>query len=353
MITLQMPPAAAKQTQPAASTPANPANPANPATGDADPALAANKPSLFAFLLAQQTAAGAGAVPGGGKAGVTAGNAEEDTATEAKGGDPSAAAPWMWLHTALPRDAACKDPKSLTPAGTASALEAAGTAGAQGPLPGSAGAQALAAAPDSPTAHSAGVGQKNAADEFAALSAATEPSPQRHGTETPLPQLQAQPANEAAPAPAAKAAPVEVPIESKVGTPRWTRDIHQSVTMLVQARASVAELRLTPADMGPIQIRIDFSDKQPSVSISVQQTDTRNALDAALPRLREMMAESGITLGGAGVEQHGRPGDAPGDQARFAWQGRDGTAASPAPVADPFIPAARPIAIDQLVDTYA
>jgi flagellar hook-length control protein FliK len=144
-----------------------------------------------------------------------------------------------------------------------------------------------------------------------------------------------------------------VPIESKVGTPRWTRDIHQSVSMLVQSRTSVAELRLTPADMGPIQIRIDFSEKQPSVSISVQQADTRNALDAALPRLRDMMAESGITLGGAGVEQHGRPSDTPGDQARFAWQGREQAAPLPVAATDQFAPQVRTIALDQLVDTYA
>jgi flagellar hook-length control protein FliK len=237
---------------------------------------------------------------------------------------------------------------------TESALDAAaGSGAATAATPGAANAQALAATTEAAPGQTTGVTHKNAADELSMLAATAAPAPQQHGAEIPPPPPQVQNTNQTAQAAAApKPAPVEVPIESKVGTPRWTRDIHQSVSMLVQARASVAELRLTPADMGPIQIRIDFSEKQPSVSISVQQTDTRNALDAALPRLRDMMAESGITLGGAGVEQHGRPGDAPGEQARFAWQGHDESAPPPA-VADPFIPAARAVALNQLVDTYA
>lgn len=91
-------------------------------------------------------------------------------------------------------------------------------------------------------------------------------------------------------------------ISSSVGSQQWTRDLTQQVSVMVDNGTSIAEVRLTPADMGPIEIRLDFSEASPTLSISVQNADTRNALDLALPRLREMLSDSGVTLGGASVE---------------------------------------------------
>jgi flagellar hook-length control protein FliK len=262
----------------------------------------------------------------------------------------------MWLNQAQPRTAAGEskpDPKgdsatSITcgkdaraPAAAAITEEANKTA--LGP--------ATAAAPSVATA----TPPKAAQDEISGLAAATETHTKINVSDLPAPVVAATQGPQDKPpvqAPPPAAAPVEVPIDSKIGTPRWTRDIHQSVSMLVQSRNPVAELRLTPEDMGPIQIRIDFSDAKPSVSISVQQTDTRNALDAALPRLREMMAESGINLGGSSVEQQsGRSGDPAGDQARQAGR-HQGFEAAPR-TAEEALPVTRAISLDQLVDTYA
>lgn len=347
MITLQTPVSVAKTVQPASAAPAN------PAAADADTALVGNAaaaPSLFAFLLAQQTAA---ADPGKGLAPALA-SAEEEAATEAGAGDAAASTAWMWLNTGLPRETTGLAAPAAAPTTSATELDA--TAGPGGPVaspPGSGGgkdgttATLNEARPEQP----APTVRKAASEDFATVMSAVNEAPV-HARPVEM-QANAIAGPQAPPAPAPKVAAVEVPIESRVGTPRWTRDISQSVTMLVQARTSVAELRLTPADMGPIQIRIDFSEAQPSVAISVQQADTRNALDAALPRLREMMAESGINLGGAGVEQHANPGDAPGGEARFARNGREDATQLEKPAADPLLPVARAISLDQLVDTYA
>jgi flagellar hook-length control protein FliK len=354
MITLQLPASAVK------SAPAAAPGQSNPAATDADPADSATKPSLFAFLLAQRAGLTAAAIPGH-KAGAKAATEEDakaGTATPAldAAAVPAAAAPWMWLNQAQPRTAAGEskpDPKgdsatSITcgkdaraPAAAAITEEANKTA--LGP--------ATAAAPSVATA----TPPKAAQDEISGLAAATETHTKINVSDLPAPVVAATQGPQDKPpvqAPPPAAAPVEVPIDSKIGTPRWTRDIHQSVSMLVQSRNSVAELRLTPEDMGPIQIRIDFSDAKPSVSISVQQTDTRNALDAALPRLREMMAESGINLGGSSVEQQsGRSGDPAGDQARQAGR-HQGFEAAPR-TAEEALPVTRAISLDQLVDTYA
>jgi len=136
-------------------------------------------------------------------------------------------------------------------------------------------------------------------------------------------------------------------IESRIGSPGWNGELHDKVALLVHTRTQVAELQMTPPDMGSIEIRIDFSDDQPQVVISAQQTDTRNALDAALPRLRELLADSGITLGGTSVghRQEQQSSFIPDrsqtitSHSRFALTDSD----SPRPHLSP----------DQLVDTYA
>ena len=54
-------------------------------------------------------------------------------------------------------------------------------------------------------------------------------------------------------------------------------------------------------------------------------TDTKNALDAALPRLREMLADSGISLGGSGVEHRQQNAGNPRlPRAAIPWRGRGG-----------------------------
>jgi len=136
-------------------------------------------------------------------------------------------------------------------------------------------------------------------------------------------------------------------IESRVGSPDWNGELHDKVALLVHTRIQIAELQLTPPDMGSIGIRIDFSDDQPQVVISAQQTDTRNALDAALPRLRELLADSGITLGGTGV------GHRQEQQSSFIPdRAQPITSSSRFTLTDADSPR-RHVSPDQLVDTYA
>lgn len=135
-----------------------------------------------------------------------------------------------------------------------------------------------------------------------------------------------------------------------VGTPGWTRELHEQVTLLVHNRNATADIKLNPEEMGPIEIRIDFSEAQPKVSISVQNADTRSALDAALPRLRDMLAESGVSLGDTSIEQR-QAGSGSTQEHRANMH----LPLQPAPAesADAAPATVRAMALDRLVDTYA
>jgi hypothetical protein len=115
-----------------------------------------------------------------------------------------------------------------------------------------------------------------------------------------IPQL---PADNVSPlrqaADAAHARPVNVP----VGTAQWAEEIGSRMTMMVEQGKHTASLRLSPEHLGPLEVRITMNGDQASVQFGAAHVDTRNAIENALPRLREMFASSGLSLADANVSR--------------------------------------------------
>jgi flagellar hook-length control protein FliK len=94
-------------------------------------------------------------------------------------------------------------------------------------------------------------------------------------------------------------------LQPPMGTPAWNDGVADRVTWMAKNDIQTAELRLNPADLGPIEITLTLGgdDKsQATVQFSAAHAATREAIETALPRLREMLQENGITLGQAGVD---------------------------------------------------
>ena len=72
---------------------------------------------------------------------------------------------------------------------------------------------------------------------------------------------------------------------------------------MVGRSAQSASLRLSPAELGPIEIRLSLQQEQASVAFTAQHALTREALEAAIPRLREMFNESNLQLVNVDVSQ--------------------------------------------------
>jgi flagellar hook-length control protein FliK len=120
----------------------------------------------------------------------------------------------------------------------------------------------------------------------------------------PLAQLQAQAAKMAD----AVGNPAAVPgdrIPARVGSQAWDNQVSQRIVYMV-GKEQAATLTLNPPDLGPVQIVLNVSNDQASVAFSAEQLEVRQALENALPRLREMMSESGIALNNATVDAGAR-----------------------------------------------
>jgi flagellar hook-length control protein FliK len=166
---------------------------------------------------------------------------------------------------------------------------------------------------------------------------------------------QMQPATLQAAQAAASVAGEHIP--ARVGSSGWDQQVGQKIVWMAADGEQSAELTLNPPDLGPLQVVLNVSNDGASVEFSSNQLEVRQALENALPRLREMMSESGIALGNATVnagmpDQRQAPSDGQGGGNR-ASQSRLGSTAS---VAEPAPrPSARVTGLGDrgMVDTFA
>ncbi|MFT6625278.1 MAG: flagellar hook-length control protein FliK [Cycloclasticus sp.] len=93
-------------------------------------------------------------------------------------------------------------------------------------------------------------------------------------------------------------------LETPMGNARWGQDFNQRVQWMVGQSMNGAQIRLTPQHMGPVEVRIHVQNDQTTISFTAQHGATREAIDAALPKLRDMLSEQNINLVDVDISQH-------------------------------------------------
>lgn len=83
--------------------------------------------------------------------------------------------------------------------------------------------------------------------------------------------------------------------------PRWGTAVSEKVVWMMNAQIKEAAIKLNPASLGSIEIKLSLIDDQANVTFNVLTSQAKEALESALPRLREMLAEQGIALNDTSV----------------------------------------------------
>ncbi|WP_276743021.1 flagellar hook-length control protein FliK [Pantoea septica] len=86
-------------------------------------------------------------------------------------------------------------------------------------------------------------------------------------------------------------------LNAQLGSDEWQQALSQQIVMFTRNGQQNAELRLHPADLGAIQISLKLDNDQAQINMASSHSHVRAALEAALPQLRNALAESGINLG--------------------------------------------------------
>jgi flagellar hook-length control protein FliK len=109
----------------------------------------------------------------------------------------------------------------------------------------------------------------------------------------------------------------------KLANPEAPAQLHQKVNLMLADKLQQAEIQLDPLGLGKMKIQIQIgADSQANVHFVVQHGQTREMLEQAMPRLRDMLAGQGIQLGQTVVQQQSQQQSQ--GQSAFAGQGQQG-----------------------------
>ena len=92
------------------------------------------------------------------------------------------------------------------------------------------------------------------------------------------------------------------------------QQLSEKIRWMVNARNTMAEIRLDPPELGSMQVRVNVAGDAASVSFVVQSQQAKDALADAMPKLRDMLSEQGIELGDAQVRKDSSSGQENGQQ---------------------------------------
>jgi hypothetical protein len=120
---------------------------------------------------------------------------------------------------------------------------------------------------------------------------------------------------------------VQVPLQQA----NWDQALGERIQWLMGQRLQGAQIKLNPAHLGPMEVRIQMQHDQASIQFTSAHAVVRDALEAALPRLRDMFESAGVQLvnvdvsGQSHAHQQAAPeGREPPAWKRFAGAGEEG-----------------------------
>ncbi len=149
------------------------------------------------------------------------------------------------------------------------------------------------------------------------LAAASLPGPEQKGVgesaspEAMLRGLPLPPAERPVLAAGRETLPLHLPIR----TPGWDGELGQRIVWMAGRQAQWAEMTLNPPNLGSLEVRLSINGTEAGVHFFAAQQSVREAIEAALPRLREMLAEAGLSLGQTQVSAESFGGRSTGDEA--------------------------------------
>ena len=98
---------------------------------------------------------------------------------------------------------------------------------------------------------------------------------------------------------------VDSPVLNKPLThPDWSKDLGNQIIWMNNKELSTAEIKMNPEHLGPISVRIDLTDDQASVQFTAQHAAVKEALEASIPKLREMLGTQQLNLTNVTISQN-------------------------------------------------
>jgi flagellar hook-length control protein FliK len=90
-------------------------------------------------------------------------------------------------------------------------------------------------------------------------------------------------------------------VTAPIGSNAWAGEFSQKIVWISNQKNHSAELHLNPPNLGPLNVVMKMSNNQLTIQFASQHSAVRDAVENALPKLRETLVDNNIMLGNATV----------------------------------------------------
>ena len=110
-----------------------------------------------------------------------------------------------------------------------------------------------------------------------------------------------------------------VRVEQNLNNPQWGHELSSRIVWMSKNQMQHANIKINPANLGPIEVKVSVNNEHATVSFVSNHVLVREAIEAALPRLKEAFTENGFqslnvdvsTSSSSGQEQKSEHVDSP------------------------------------------
>jgi len=120
------------------------------------------------------------------------------------------------------------------------------------------------------------------------------------------------------------------PVTQNIHKPEWGNAIGQRITWMIGNNLQGAQLRISPAHLGPVDIKLSIESGVAQVSFVSNHQVVRDALEQAVPRLRDMLENQNLELGDVDISDRSLA-DSSSMQSEFANAGNESVASDHEP----------------------
>jgi flagellar hook-length control protein FliK len=85
--------------------------------------------------------------------------------------------------------------------------------------------------------------------------------------------------------------------------PDWNAELANKLQLMHQQNMPAAELQINPAHLGPISIKIELNNDQTTISFTAQHQQVKEAIEASIPKLRDMLGGEQLNLVNVNISQ--------------------------------------------------
>ena len=115
---------------------------------------------------------------------------------------------------------------------------------------------------------------------------------------------------------------VQVAVDAPVRSPAFATEFSEKIVWMTGRQTQLADISLNPPQLGAIEVRLSLNGGEAGAQFFSANASVRDAIESALPKLREMLAQAGINLGDSHVRDEAFAQREPGESRQFGNNGQ-------------------------------